>query len=236
MHNSISILTLIPARGGSKGIPQKNIKLFNNKPLIAWTINCALESNYRSRVIVSTDDQKIADISLSYGAEVPFLRPEELARDETPTVEVVNYTINKLRQNENYFPDLIMLLQPTSPLRKATDIDQCIEIMQNKDVEAVVSLKEVSEIPYWMQVINEEGFIRDLFEEGKQFSRRQDVPKIYMPNGAIYLIKAETLLEKNTFSPEKSLGYIMPKDRAIDIDDETDFMIAEFLMKNHCCS
>lgn len=230
--NEKKILTFIPARGGSKGVPRKNIRHLHGKPLIAWTIEEAKKSRYLDRIIVSTEDKEIAEVSKRFGAEVPFLRPEELARDESPTMDCVVHALDWLKDHEGYVPDLFLLLEATVPLRIAQDIDNAIEIMIQKmnKIDAVISVKEVSEHPYWMSVLDEDGFISDFIKPDKEYARRQDLPPAYIVNGAIYLSKTEVLLSKKTFTPKRTYGYVMPRERSVDIDSEADFKFAEYLM------
>lgn len=226
------ILTFIPARGGSKGVPRKNIRPLLGKPLVAWTIEEAKKSRYLDRIIVSTEDMEIAEVSKRFGAEVPFLRPEELARDESPTMDCVVHALNWLKDHEGYVPDLFLLLEATVPLRSVQDIDNAIDIMMQKmkEIDAVISIKEVSEHPYWMNVLDENGLIRDFIRPNKEYARRQDLPPAYLVNGAIYLSKTAVLLSEKTFTPKRTYGYVMPRERSVDIDCEFDFKIAECLL------
>lgn len=232
MYRGKTILAVIPARGGSKGIPGKNIKNFLGKPLIYWTIKNALESSYIDRTIVSTDDSNIARISIKCGAQIPSLRSKQLAGDNTPTIDVVLDLLRQLKKRERYIPDFVVLLQPTSPLRKKGDIDQALEILfSNKKRDAVIAVTEVSESPYGMKVITAKGFISDFLPGRKRFTRRQDLPKLYKANGAIYICRTDCLLKEKTFYPVRTTGYIMPKARSIDIDDIVDLRLAEILAK-----
>lgn len=224
------ILAIIPARGGSKGIPRKNIKVFNNKPLIAYTINEALKSKYIDRVIVSTEDDEIASVSKYYGAEVPFLRPKELSADSTPGIDPIIHCINWFNQNENYYPDYVCLLQCTSPLRKTKHIDEALEKIIYNESDSLVSVCESEISPYWMKKI-EDGKMKDFLDATKFYSRRQDIPKVYRLNGAIYISKTESLLNNKSFHTENTLPYVMDRITSIDIDDMVDFKFAEFLMK-----
>jgi CMP-N,N'-diacetyllegionaminic acid synthase len=226
----ISVLTIIPARGGSKGIPRKNIKVINGEPLIAYTIKEAKKSKYISRIIVSTEDEEIAQISKKYGGEVPFLRPMELAEDNTPGIDPVIHCIEWLRNNEEYVPDYICLLQCTSPFRTSMQIDEAIEKIINLKGDSLVSICESEVSPYWMKKV-ENGKMKDFLEEVPAFARRQDVPMVYRLNGAIYISKTEPLLKNRGWYTENTLPFIMDKISSVDIDDMMDFRFSEFLMK-----
>ncbi|MFH1847098.1 MAG: acylneuraminate cytidylyltransferase family protein [Candidatus Omnitrophota bacterium] len=231
MENN-EILTIIPARGGSKGLLHKNIKLLRGKPLIAWTIEAAGKSKYTGRIVVSTDDQKIAEVCHEYEVEVPFLRPKELAKDDTSTVDVVIHLLDKLNRDEGYSPDYFVLLQPTCPLRTYYDIDAAFETLvnSNENANAVVSLKEAEDRPYWMRTLNEHGFVDCFIESEHNAKRRQDLPVTYVLNGAVYLCRTDIFLKERTFLPKGTLGYVMPRFRSVDIDDLLDFKIAELIL------
>jgi len=232
MYKRKTILAIIPARGGSKELPRKNIRLLLGKPLIAWTIEQTLVSKYLDRVVVSTDDEEIAEVSRRYGAEVPFIRPKELATDDISTVTVIEHSIRELENREDYKPDLLILLQPTSPLRAVEDIDNSIEMLvNNTNADALVSITLVSEPPYWMKVINKKGYLKDFIGGDFKNLKRQSLPEVYILNGALYVIKRTVFIKERTFIPPKTLGFIMPRERSIDIDSEMDLKLAEILMK-----
>jgi len=226
----LKTLTVIPARGGSKGIPRKNIRLLNGKPLIAYSIEAAFKSRRANRVIVSTEDQEIAEISKRYGAEV-IDRPKELARDDSPTIDAVLHALGLLEEG-GYMPDVVVLLQPTSPLRNAEDIDNAIELFLSRECDSVVSVCEFKHSPYWSFKI-ENGYLKPIFGENYIKMRRQDLPKAYIPNGAIYVSTPETLRKYKSFYCPKTVPYIMPLERSIDIDNEIDFILAELIMKKY---
>ena len=227
----MNILGLIPARGGSKGIPGKNIKYLAGKPLIAWTIESALKSKTCSRLIVTTDDEKIARVAREWGADVPFIRPKILATDTSTSISVVEHALIWLEENEQNFPEYIMLLQPTSPLRTRADICNCVDIARTKKAIAVVSVCEANPHPYIVKKISETGTLENFIPMEKVYDRRQDMPLAYALNGAIYLNRCDSLLSTHSFTPEGTLAYIMPKERSIDIDSPVDFQIAEFLLQ-----
>ena len=223
----MSLLALIPARGGSKGIPRKNIKKLCGKPLIAWSIEVAQESDLVDKVVVSTDDEEIAEIALSYGAEVPFLRPPELAQDETPGIDPVLHALSRLPKF-----DTLLLLQPTSPLRTASDINGILKMFQEHQAPAAVSICESSKHPNWMFYCGEDGTLSP-FKDIQIATRRQELPNIYAVNGALYLAKTNWLRENKSFFSTDTLGYTMPSDRSVDIDSPFDWEVVEFLMKKN---
>lgn len=238
MYQGKKILGVITARGGSKGIPRKNIKELCGEPLIAHTIRAAQGSKYLTRCIVSTEDEEIAQVARAHGAEVPFMRPKELAQDVSTSMEVVQHALSWLRnppdgkEGETY--DYLMILQPTSPLRTAEDIDTAIEKIVATDADSVISVMELSNFgPRKMHRI-EGDTIRPYFDEheiGKESQRRQDLEPVYRRNGAaIYLTKAE-LVERGDLFGKVSRPYIMPRERSVDIDEPVDFELAEFWMK-----
>lgn len=226
MINGKSVLAIIPARGGSKGIPRKNVRDLYNKPLIAWTIEEAKKSKYIDRLIVSTDDYEIKKVSEKYDCEVPFMRPTELAQDDTPGIEPVIHAISQLPEY-----DLIVLLQPTSPLRLVDDIDGVIEQSANNHFIPCVSIAEVEKTPYWMYRLDKNYTMIPVLGDAN-YTRRQDVPKIYELNGAVYVALKETIITERSFITSNTVGYIMPKERSIDIDTELDFNIAELILIN----
>ncbi|NFT07293.1 MULTISPECIES: acylneuraminate cytidylyltransferase family protein [unclassified Clostridium] len=225
------ILAIIPARGGSKGLPGKNILNLNGKPLIAHTILASKNSKFVKRVVVSTDDKEIAEISKKYGAEVPYLRPNSLAKDKSLTIDSVFHMLDYLEKYEDYSPDYVLLLQCTSPLRNEQHIDEAIEKLVKSDFHGIISICESEVNPYWTNILKNES-LKYFLEEGKNITRRQDLPKIYRYNGAIYLAKTEALKRERTFEVENLTGYVMDRESSIDIDTEIDFKIAEIMMKN----
>lgn len=225
-----NFLGLIPARGGSKGIPGKNIKNLAGKPLIAWTIASALKSKTCSRLIVSTDDEKIASVAREWGAEVPFIRPAHLATDTSASISVVEHALKWLEENEQCYPEYVMLLQPTSPLRSADDICNCVDIVKIKNAIAVVSVCEANPHPYIVKKISDTGTLENFVPTEKKIDRRQDMPPAYALNGAIYVTRCDSLISTHSFTPDGTVAYIMPKERSIDIDSSLDFQFAEFLL------
>ena len=236
MKGSINVVAVITARGGSKGLHRKNIRLLKGKHLIGWTIDAALAASSLSRVIVSTDDTEIAEISKSYGAEVPFLRPKEMAQDSSPHIDVVLHALEWLiKGGENI--DYLMLLQPTSPLRTTEDIESIIEMCRDDGVEAAYSVSEAHEHPLLLRTMNDEGVLEPFVKNdaSEKYLRRQDLPPVYFANGAIYLNRCESLQRDRTFYPEGAKGYIMPEDRSVQIDTLLDFRLVEAALeiRNH---
>lgn len=221
------MIAIIPARGGSKGLPGKNIKPLNGKPLIAYTIECALKSEKISHVVVSTDSNEIAEIALKYGAEVPFLRPDYLATDEAKAIDNYIYTIHRLSELYNEDIDSFIVLQPTSPLRLHEDIDRAIAMFEEKEADSVISYTQESHPVFWHKFINEDGRLKNIFND--TIENRQELRKSYYPNGAIYIFK-KSIIESGVYYTENTFAYIMPRNRSIDIDYIEDFQYAEFLL------
>jgi N-acylneuraminate cytidylyltransferase len=222
--NGHQVIAIIPARGGSKGVPRKNVRLAGGKPLIAWTIESARASKYIDRIVVSTEDEEIAAVSRQYSAEV-LDRPTHLAQDDTPGIDVV---IHALDQFDGY--PYVVLLQPTSPFRSVEDIDGCIEQCLNQGAPACVSICESHISPYWMYTLDEQMLLKPFIQSDQFYSRRQDAPKVYQLNGAVYVAKTDWLQLTRSFLTHETLSYIMPQDRSLDIDTTIDFEFADFLL------
>lgn len=191
-----------------------------------------MKAKFVDRVIVSTEDADIAKVSATAGAEVPFLRPLELCLDETPGIEPVLHAVQMLNDMESYQPDYVMLLQPTSPLRSSEDIDQAGLLAVERSANAVVSVVETKEHPYWSKKIMSDGQMRDLVEQTIAYERSQDLPKAYVLNGAIYLIRREVLLQYRSFYPPTTYPYIMPPQRSLDIDTPWDLQLADLILNS----
>jgi len=221
------VLGLIPARGGSKRLERKNVLGLAGKPLIAWTITAANESKYLDAVVVSTDDDEISRVSHSWGAQVPFKRPEGFASDTATSNSVILHALDAL---EDEF-DIVVLLQPTSPLRQPSHIDQALEQLVSDGGDGVISVTECEHPPLWANVLPDDGNLGG-FLRTKENLRSQDLGAFYRLNGAVYAFYVNSLLENKGISyTEKVHAYIMPTEFSIDIDSELDFKIAEFLMK-----
>ena len=224
-------LVVIPARGGSKGVPGKNIKLLNQKPLIHYTIEAARKVFEDQYIYVSTDSTDIKSISEQTGLQIPFLRPEFLATDEAKTEDVLIHSINYFFDKNDYYPDYIVLLQPTSPFRNGTHIREAISLF-DKNCDMIVSVKETKSNPYYMLFEEEEdGFIKK--SKNGTFTRRQDCPKVWELNGAIYVINCESLISKGMKNFNKILKYEMEEVFSLDIDTNMDWKIAEAILQDN---
>ena len=230
MVNKNKVLGLIPARGGSKGIPRKNIKLLNDLPLISYSIASGLESDHITRLVVSTDDEEIAKISKNYGAEVPFLRPKELAKDDILDFPVIEHSLNWLEQNEGYIPDFVVQLRPTSPLRPKGLIDKAINLIINDiNADSIRSVTHPYENPYKMWKKNDK-YLSPLIDStlNEPYNMpRQDLPVSYWQTGHIDVIKLDTIKQKKSLSGDKILPIIIESEFCIDIDNEEDLKMAE---------
>lgn len=230
------VLGIVTARGGSKSIPRKNIKLFAGKPLIAWAIESLKKSGAVDRVIVTTDDEEIASIAKEYGGEIPFMRPAELALDTTPSLPVLQHAVQWLKDNERYEPDYVVLLEPTSPSKRPFHIRDCVSRIIETGADSVISVAEVPGTlnPHW-QIKLTDGDRVELFTGGTMknvIRRRQDLPKTYFRNSSVYVFKPEFL-----FTDDPSLygndvrAYITESKYAIDIDTPEEWVIAEAMFK-----
>jgi CMP-N-acetylneuraminic acid synthetase len=225
------VLGLIPARGGSKGVPRKNIKSLYGRPLLAYTAEAALAARRLSRVILSTEDEEIAEVGRSCGLEVPFLRPIELARDETPMLPVAQHAVRLLEERGDHF-DAICLLQPTNPLRSPDDIDACIELLESGGGDAVVTTLRVPDEynPHWVYFPDSQGWLRLSAGEDSPIPRRQELPPAFHREGSVYVTRRETLMERNSFYGARLLGYEMNPNRSVNIDTVEDWRRAERLI------
>jgi CMP-N,N'-diacetyllegionaminic acid synthase len=225
------IVAIIPARGGSKGLPRKNIIDLAGKPLIAWTIEAALKSKYITKTIVSSDDEEILNFSKNYGADV-IERPDNLASDTATSESVVDHTIDFLQCNGEEF-DILVLLQPTSPLRTSIDIDSAFEIMFDNNSTAIISVFETDNKILKSFKYGVNGYIEGISNNKYPFMRRQDLPKTYMPNGAIYIVNIDAFRISRGFMTDRTSCYVMPITRSLDIDTELDLRSIERIIKIH---
>jgi CMP-N-acetylneuraminic acid synthetase len=232
MIDEKSVLAIIPARGGSKGLPGKNIKDLCGKPLIAWSVEQALKSKYIDNVFVSTDSEEIANIAKEYGANVPFLRPAELARDDSPTSDTILHVVEQLGLMGKYY-DYVALLEPTSSLRKSDDIDGAISvIVENVHVDSLVSVGEVHmEHPMIVKKIDKKGFVSPYISNIEKIHQRQQADKAYFPYGVIYISKVSRFIKSQTFYTEKTIPYFIERWQNYEIDDEFDFIVIEKIMQ-----
>lgn len=214
------VLALITARGGSKGLPRKNVLLAGGKPLVAWTVDAAISAECVDRVVLSSDDNEIMAAASAAGCDVPFCRPLHLASDMTTSIDVVLHALNQLPGYE-----YVVLLQPTSPLRTAADIDAAFELMLERGAPSCVSVCEADQSPYWMYKVTDGNKLQRLLSEVDGVTRRQDLPPIYVLNGAIYIAQIDWLRMNKSFVGEETIAYLMPKERSLDIDTAHDFEI-----------
>lgn len=228
MINSKSVLTIIPARGGSKRLSRKNVLPLSGKPLISWTINAALKSKYNDNIVVSSDDDEIIDISLN-ARVIAIKRPKELSADSVHTISVVKHILSKVKNNYSH----VLLLQPTSPLRDHRDIDKSFELLFKKAGDAVVSVCEVDHSPLLSNTLPLDGSMNQFILDEVKNKRTQDLPKYYRINGAIYICNTDRLIEENTFFLKDNIySYVMDKRKSVDIDDSFDYEFAQFLINS----
>jgi CMP-N,N'-diacetyllegionaminic acid synthase len=221
MLDSRRVLGIIPARGGSKTMPRKNLREVRGKPLIAWAIEQGQKSAYIDRLILSSEDEEIIRVARVHGGDVPFRRPAELAQDSTPGIDPV---LHALREIPGY--DYVVLLQPTSPLRTAQDIDGCIEMCVRTKSPSCVSITRCRQHPFLMYYAGADGSLRPVLPEAADFYRRQDYPDVFLLNGAVYAAQTAWLMKNKSFVGEGTLGYEMPPERSADIDSEADLQAA----------
>ena len=228
------VLALIPARGGSKGLPGKNIKDLCGMPLLAWPIRAAKESNYIDQVIVSTENKNYADIAKSYGASVPFIRPAKLARDDSTTYLVVEHALNYMKsQNEIY--DYMVLLEPTSPLTTSKDIDEALKLLFSKRnlADSVVGVSKVEAThPVFDVRINDKGLIEPYVGNGFNILNRQEIDTLYYFEGSLYISDLAILIREKSFYHNRTLPYIVPRWKAIEIDELVDYVCVEAILQN----
>ncbi|TAN63278.1 MAG: acylneuraminate cytidylyltransferase family protein [Magnetospirillum sp.] len=226
MIGGLSVLALITARGGSKGLPGKNIRPLGGRPLVAWSIEQARAATLVDRVVISSDDPAIIAAAVAAGAEAPFIRPAALADDSASSADVAAHALGLL--DRSY--DLLVLLQPTSPLRSAADIDACIRrVAEDAGIPSCISVTPSAKSPYWMQTMDAEGRLSPLLEVPAA-TRRQDLLPVYVPNGAVYAVRVEWFLERRAFVGAGSVGHVMPPERSVDIDTLLDFKFAEAVL------
>ena len=233
MINGNSVIAIVPARAGSKGLPGKNIKEICGKPLIAWSIEAGLNSKYVDEVMVTTDSQEIAGIAKRYGATVPFLRPDELASDKATSFDVVKHVIDFYKNELKREFDYVLLLEPTSPLRDNSDIDKALtHFFRSAGATALVGIcRTESQNPAFLVKINDDGLLVGYENTDMRVLRRQDIADVFFFEGSLYLSRTDALLDKKTFYHAETIGYEMPKWKSLEIDDLDDFVMVEALMK-----
>jgi CMP-N,N'-diacetyllegionaminic acid synthase len=232
MFDGKRILAIIPARGGSKGLPGKNIRKLGGKPLLAWSIETARASSYIDTICVSTDCEDIARIARTCGAETPFLRPQELAGDNAKITDTLQHVISEYNKAGDCF-DLLLLLQPTSPLRSSCDIDSAIELFKTKNAQAIVSVCEAEHHPWLSNTLPGNDNMVTFLRPEVTSSNRQSYPPFYRLNGAIYLMDILYFVEHHSYYGSNTYAYHMPVERSIDIDSANDFLLAEFLVSQN---
>ncbi len=227
----LRVLGVIPARGGSKGIPKKNIKPLAGLPLIAYSIRAAKKSRYLTDCIVSSDNTKIISVSRKYGAVTPFTRPSRLATDRASSLSVLKHAVNFMEKKQGRY-DFIVLLQPTAPLRTSQDIDRSIMLLRDSKADSVISVSEISDPHPGKTMQIHKGtlkpFLPKFWHEG---IRRQDLPRVFALNGAVYAVRRDTLMKKHSLWGKKSLAYVMPVERSVNIDSKIDLALAELYLR-----
>lgn len=225
-----TFLGVIPARGGSLRLPKKNVLDFVGKPLIGWTIEAALKSRYINQVVVSTENVEIAEISITCGANVPFMRPKELSADSVHPAEVVKHAVNYYINEQKKEFEYVLMLQPTSPLRDEHDIDRAIEFLYSKQADAVISVCEVAHSPLWYNTLPENLSMKNFLRDDLKSKMSQDLPTYYRLNGAIYICKVQKLLEEGSFFLKDNIfAFVMDTTKSVDIDSVIDFKLVEVL-------
>lgn len=229
----MNILAVIPARGGSKAVPHKNIKDLDGKPLIAYTIEQALGSSMLTDVVVSTDSEDIREVAMQYGAKAPFIRPEELSTDTALALPTIQHAVKEMEAREEKTYDIVIMLQATSPLRKVEDIEVSLNMLIEEKADAVISVVHVDGWHPMKMKRFSGNMLVDYEKPPIENPPRQILPPVYMMNGAIFATVRDVLMLKNTFQGQKCLGYIMPQERSYDIDNEIDFVIADYILKKN---
>lgn len=230
MNKDKMILGVIPARKGSKGVPGKNVKTVLGKPLIAYAIECGLKCPSIDHLIVTTDSEQIASIARQCGADVPFIRPDELAGDTTPMLPVLQHAVTASEEYYQKTVEALLLLDPTGPLRTVDDVEGCLKLFKDSDCDAVVSGNKAHRSPYFNMVMPNNGYVRLVIPTPEPIGRRQDSPPVYDLNTIVWIYSRKALMEECVRIPERTLLYVVPCERAIDIDTELDFKILEFMM------
>ncbi len=224
------VLAVITARGGSKGLPRKNVLPCGGQPLIAWAIGAVRASRLVDRLVVSTDDAEIAAVSREYGAEVPFMRPSELAGDASPHVLAVQHAVKWLEEHAGESYEYVALVQPTSPLMTAEDVDGAIRGALDNGADSVITIHEAKEHPYYMRVMAADGCVDYMMEEGFGVGRRQELPAAYAQGGAVFVIRTAVMFRDNVLETKRPHAYVMPPERSLDVDTWWDFKLADLLL------
>lgn len=226
------MLAIIPARGGSKGLPGKNIRLLGGKPLIHWTIEAALKCKSIDRVILSTDSQEIADACSNIGIEIPFMRPANLAEDGSYAVDVYNYTINRLIQDNHFSDDKYVVLLPTVPFVTSNDIDNAVTIFEENNADSVISCTRLPFPKEWIFDVDTKTNLIKNSNNDISLLPRQNYKNSFIPNGGIYILRHSLISTQKTYYFQNTMAYEMPEERSIDIDTIHDFKLAEFIYQD----
>ncbi len=225
MRDGKKILAVIPARGGSKAIPRKNLCQVGGKSLLQWTIQSALAAPSLDRIILSSENEEIIAAARSAGCEVPFIRPPRLATDQVPTIEVI---LHALQEIPGF--DWVVVLQPTSPLRLPKDIEDCLAACFARSAPVACTVVESAKSPAWMFTLGEDHRLQRVLDQEQMRLRRQDLPPVYVPNGAVYAARIDWLRRERAFITPETIGSVMPGERSVDIDSELDLAWCDFLL------
>ena len=229
----MNILGVIPARGGSKEVPRKNLLKIGGKTLIQLAIESANESRLINRVVMSSDDDEMIEEAKKFKCLVPFKRPSHLASDTSSTFSVIKHTVDWIEKKDNWFIDIIVLLQPTTPFRRGFHIDKVINELMESNADAVITVREPDYTPYWMMEMDKKNSLKNIFKGGNKYKRRQDVPTVYQPAGMIYAFKKELIYEIDTIFPFKDTrGSLVSREDSINIDTYYDYQLAKIINKN----
>jgi len=226
--NGERVLAVVPARGGSRGIPRKNLVLVGGKSLLAWTADAARGSHVVDRAVLSSEDAEILEAGRAAGLDTPFVRPAELARDDTPGIDPVLHALDALEEQGDHY-GWVVLLQPTSPLRIAADIDAAAAFCAD-GAPATVSVAAADKSPWWMFHMGDGARLEPLFDPASRPSRRQDAPPVYVLNGAVYVARVDWLRRTRSFLTDDTAGYVMPRERSVDVDEPADLHVVEALL------
>lgn len=229
----MNILGVIPARGGSKEVPRKNLLKLGGKTLIQLAVESANESNLLTRIILSSDDDEIIEEGKKAGCPTPFKRPSELATDNASTFSVLKHAVDWLGQKEQWKPDILVILQPTTPFRRGRHIDGVLDLLIKTKADAVITIRKPDYPPHWMIKSDKEKKLTNLIKDGNQYKRRQDTPEVYQPAGLVYAFNTELLYEIDTLFPFKDTrGFFVTREEAINIDTYLDYQLANLLIKD----
>lgn len=226
------VLAVITARGGSKGVPRKNIRSVGDKPLIAWSIESARSSDRIDDILISTDDKEIADVCRDWGCEVPFLRPAEFAKDDSPHYLALQHAVEWYESMKGCEISYLVLLQPTSPFRSSGDIDGCVRLATERDATGVFSVEETHVHPILTRRLADEGTLENYVTSDLSYLRRQDLPPALFVNGAVWVVKPKEMMKQKTVFVDPALGYIMPSERSWQIDTEWELAMADMMARN----